>query len=94
MRIGNLEGEITDDIIDLGFSITTSIKLLGYHISNNDDILDINFTPIKRKIQSIIRFWKRFYLSLQNTSTTAIKLHRLNEISGIMERFVTQGLSI
>ena len=56
MRIGNLDGEINDDIINLGFTITTSIKLLGYQISNNDDILDINFSPIKGKIQSIIRF--------------------------------------
>ena len=110
MRIGNLEGEITDDIIDLGFSITNSIKLLGYHISNNDDILDINFTPIKGKIQSIIRFWERFYLSLQGKITVykTLLLPQLKyigsilmpsdnwivEISGIMEHFVTQGLSI
>ena len=30
MRLGNLEGEISEN--DLGFSITTTIKLLGYHI--------------------------------------------------------------
>ena len=110
MRIGNLDGEINDDIIDLGFTITTSIKLLGYQISNNDDIRDINFSPIKGKIQSIIRFWERFYLSLQGKITVykTLLLPQLNyvgsilmpkdnwiiEISGIMECFVTQGLSI
>ena len=72
--------------------------------------MDINFTPIKGKIQSIIRFWERFYLSLQGKITVykTLLLPQLNyrgsilmpkdnwilEISGIMERFVTQGLSI
>ena len=63
MRIGNLDGEISENINYLGFSITPTINLLGYHISNNDDILDINFAPIKGNIQSIMRFWERFYLS-------------------------------
>ena len=106
MRIGNLDGEISENINYLGFSITPTIKLLGYHISNNDDILDINFAPIKGKIQSIIRFWERFYLSLPGKITVykTLLLPQLNyigsilmpienwiqDISGIMEQFVTQ----
>ena len=68
--------------------------------------MDINFAPIKGKIQSIIRFWERFYLSLPGKITVykTLLLPQLNyigsilmpienwiqDISGIMEQFVTQ----
>ena len=49
MRIGNLEGEIPEHICDLGFTITDSIKLLGFVIPNRGDIANANFYPVKKK---------------------------------------------
>ena len=108
--MGNLEGEIPENIRDLGFTITNSIKLLGFSIPNRGDIVTANFDPIKKKIRSIIRYWDRFYLSLQGKITVykALLLPQLNyigtilmpdqetlsEISDLMETFVTQGFQI
>ena len=64
MRIGNLEGLVPEEILALGFTVTNTIKLLGFHISNEENTLDSNFLPIQQKISNIIRFWDRFYLSL------------------------------
>ena len=110
MRIGDLEGEIPANILELGFTVTTEIKLLGFYISNNNDITSRNFGPVREKIESIIRFWDRFYLSLHGKIMLykTILLPQLNYIgtilmpndatienlSEIMENFVTQGLNI
>ena len=61
MRIGNLEGPVPKEILAQGFNITNNIKLLGFHISNKENMLDSNFLPIHQKICSIIRFWDHFY---------------------------------
>ena len=110
MRIGNLEGPVPEEIMALGFTITNNIKLLGFHISNEGNMLDSNFIPIYQKISSIIRFWDRFYLSLHGKITVykTLLLPQLNYIgtilmptdntiknlSDLMENFVTQGLNI
>ena len=69
-----------------------------------------NFYPVKKKIRSIIRYWDRFYLSLQGKITVykTLLLPQLNyigtilmpdqetlsEISDLIENFVTQGFQI
>ena len=110
MRVGNLEGEIPENIRNLGFTITDSIKLLGFIIPNRGNISTANFEPVKKKIRGIIRYWDRFYLSLAGKITVykTLLLPQLNyistilmpdpetitEISALMENFVTQGFSI
>ena len=49
MRVGNLEGEIPENICDLGFTITNSIKLLGFIKPNRDDITNVNCDLVKKK---------------------------------------------
>ena len=110
MRIGDITGPMPAEITALGFTVTNKIKLLGFNISNDDDISEINFNPIRQKIMGIIRFWDRFYLSLHGKITIykTLLLPQLNYIatvimpnentllalSDIMENFVTQGLNI
>ena len=50
MRIGDLSGEIKDDIKSLGFRIVDSFKLLGFYISNTGVHSWLNVDPIKQKI--------------------------------------------
>ena len=99
-----------EEITNLGFSITNTIKLLGFSITNGENSLDGNFEPIKQKISSITRFWDRFYLSLPGKITVynTLLLPQLNyigtilmpdertltELTEIMENFVTWGFSI
>ena len=110
MRIGDLSGDIDDDVKGLGFRIVDSFKLLGFHISNTGVHNRKNFYPIKQKISSIIRFWDRFYLSLQGKITVykTLLMPQLNyigtilspdretliEIEQMMEGFVTSGFQI
>ena len=54
MRVGDLSGEIEQEILTLGFKIETEIKLLGFTISNHKDMSDLNFGPIAEKIGKII----------------------------------------
>ena len=53
MRLGNLEGKIPENIRDLGFTITNSIKLLGFLIRNRGDIVTANFDPVKKKLGAL-----------------------------------------
>ena len=69
MRIGNITDPKPAEIYALGFTVTDKIKLLGFTISNEDNITKINFNPIEQKIMGIIRFWDRFYLSLHGKIT-------------------------
>ena len=64
MRIGDLSSEIDPEITNLGFKLETEIKLLGFIISNQKYVSNLNFTPVLEKIGKITRFWERFYLSL------------------------------
>ena len=106
----NLSGEIDPDIVSLGFKIETEIKLLGFALSNCKNIVELNYAAIKEKIVRIVHFWDRFFLSLPGKITVYKTLllpqlnyiasiltpteNMLNEISKIMENFVTQGLNI
>jgi hypothetical protein len=52
------------DIVDLGFDIQNEIKLLGLKIKNNCSDYSISKNDLEEKVQSQIRFWGRFDLSL------------------------------
>ena len=86
MRIGNLEGPVPEEIMALGFTVTNNIELLGFHISNEGNMLDSNFIPIYQKISSIIRFWDCFYLSLHGKITVykTLLLPQLNYTGTIL----------
>jgi hypothetical protein len=64
MRIGDLSGEICQSIWDLGFTFWDKIPLLGFILQNYGDITAANFEQISSKIDSLMRFWERFFLSL------------------------------
>ncbi len=52
MRIGNLEGEVDPEIVNLGFSFVDKLVLLGFTLSNNENLEEINFLPVLDKIQN------------------------------------------
>jgi hypothetical protein len=110
MRIGCLGGALSQDIINLGFSVVDKIKLLGFTINNSGNINALNFEPVVEKLANIIRFWERFYLSLPGKLTIYKTLllpqinyissvlmpseHTLNVMADMMEKFVTKGFKI
>jgi hypothetical protein len=64
MRIGNLDDDIPMEIAELGFTFADKIKLLGFILQNHGDIISSNFEQVNIKIDNLIRFWERFFLSL------------------------------
>ncbi len=110
MRIGDLTGTVSREIQDLGFIFADKIKLLGFTLQNYGDMVATNFENITTKIDSIIRFWERFYLSLPGKLTIykTFLLSQINYIATIftpsqdtianiekkMETFVTKGFSL
>ncbi len=60
MRIGDLSGDLSEDITNLGFTFTDKLTLLGYQLQNYGDIAASNFEKIGIKIDNLIRFWERF----------------------------------
>jgi hypothetical protein len=109
MRIGNLEGDIPDNIRDLGFSFVDEMVLLGFTLSNINNLSELNFNPIVEKIQNSIRYWERFFLSIPG-KITVYKCLLLSQISykasilmpnrntvrtlsELMENFVTKGIT-
>jgi hypothetical protein len=110
MRIGNLEGEIPNDILDLGFTFVDKIKLLGFTLQNYGDTTATNFEAVGIKIDNLIRFWERFFLSLPGRIAIykTLLLPQINYIATIltpdalktkdlqskMEKFVLGSLNI
>jgi hypothetical protein len=109
MRIGNLDGAVDQDIINLGFSFVNDMVLLGFKLSNTENLEEINFLPVLEKIQNTVCFWERFYLSLPG-KISVYKCLLLSQISykasilmpppGLlrameetMERFVLKGFT-
>ncbi len=64
MRIGNLNGEIEQEILGLGFTFVDSMTLLGFKLTSTGNTLSLNFDPVLEKIRNSVRYWERFYLSL------------------------------
>jgi hypothetical protein len=109
MRIGNLEGEIPDDVKNLGFSFGDEMVLLGFTLSSVENMSLINFNPIIGKLQNSIRYWERFYLSLPGKITVykCLLLSQLSykasilkpdqntvrTISDMFEKFILNGMT-
>jgi exonuclease III len=110
MRIGELTGVVPQEVLDLGFSFTNKIKLLGFTLQNYGDIIATNFEEITTKITNLIRFWERFFLSLPGRITIYKTLlipqinyvatifmpdiQTINNLQMILQRFVLNGFSI
>ena len=110
MRIGNVQTRLPDQLQNLGFAYVDKIKLLGFIITNGDNIANLNFEPVTEKVSNIIKFWERFYLSLSGRITVYKTLllpqinyvatilmpsdYTLANLSLIMENFVCKGFNI
>jgi hypothetical protein len=80
MRIGNLTGNISNEISDLGLTFTNKLKLLGFTLANYGDIAVANYETVSQKIDELIRFWERFFLSLPG-KITIYKTFLLSQIN-------------
>jgi hypothetical protein len=69
MRIGDLVGDISQEIRDLGFTFTDKLKLLGFTLQNYGSVQATNFEGVVAKVCNLIRFWERFFLSLPGRIT-------------------------
>jgi hypothetical protein len=110
MRIGNLDGEIPNDILDLGFTFVDKLKLLCFTLQNYGDTTASNFEAVGIKIDNLIRFWERFFLSLPgriaiyktlllpqiNYIATILKPDaiKIKDLQNKMEKFVLGSLNI
>jgi hypothetical protein len=110
MRIGNLDGELDPNILNLGFPVTNEITVLGFTLQNNGNMIAKNYEKVREKIHNIIRFWERFNLTLPGKITIykTLLLPQINYIATIltptteifneleesMIKFVTKGLNI
>jgi hypothetical protein len=74
MRIGNIEGEIDQQILDLGFQVVDSCTLLGFKFSNQFGLALSNETELINKVTNSFRFWTPFNLSLTGKITVAKSL--------------------
>jgi hypothetical protein len=110
MRIGNVDGDIPDAILDLGFTFTNKIKLLGFVLNSYGELVAANYEKVIEKIDNITRFWERFHLGITGKIAIykSLLLPQINYIASIitpsdailaqlelaMEKFVTKGLNI
>jgi hypothetical protein len=110
MRIGNIEGDIPAEIMNLGFAFTNKIKLLGFILNSHGELVAANFEKVTEKVDNITRFWERFHLGLTGKIAIykSLLLPQINYVASIitpsdeilaqleqtMERFVTRGLNI
>jgi hypothetical protein len=110
MRIGNLEGNISHEIRELGFSFVDKINLLGFTLQNYGDMTATNYEKVNAKIDNLIRFWERFFLSLPGKITIykSFLIPQINYVATVlspnqntllamekkMEQFVTKGFSL
>ncbi len=53
MRIGNLDGNIDNNIKRLGFTFVDKINLLGFTLQNYRDMTATNFEKINMKIDNL-----------------------------------------
>jgi hypothetical protein len=63
LQIGNV-APLQNGIRNLGFNIVESVTLLGLNIDNELSFISNYFEGVITKIQNIIEYWDRFYLSL------------------------------
>jgi hypothetical protein len=61
MCIGNIDGDIPDEVLSLGFAFTNKIKLLGLILNSYGELVAANFEKVIEKVDNITRFWERAY---------------------------------
>jgi hypothetical protein len=97
-------------ILDLGFEIVNECKLLGFLFSNSTPLADTNGRQLVAKINSTLRFWLSFNLSIAGKITVVKSLvmplfiyygtvlnfetGQLTEMEDAISRFVTRGFNI
>ena len=59
------------DILHLGFIVVSSMTILGYVVSINQNMSEINFNNVVGRIKSQIQLWSKFRLSLPGRITIA-----------------------
>jgi hypothetical protein len=74
MRIGNIDGEIDQQILDIGFQVVDSCTLLGFKFSNQFGLALSNEKDLINKVTNSLRFWTPFNLSLAGKITVAKSL--------------------
>jgi len=110
MRIGDDSGEISQDILDIGFPFTNEITILGFILRNDETMVASNYEKIRTKITNIIRFWERFNLTVPGKITIykTLLLPHINYVASILtpdnfylhaleeifEKFVCKGINI
>jgi len=98
MRIGDLSGEVSEEITNLGFPLTNEITVLGFVLQNQGDMVARNYEKVREKIFNIIRFWERFNLSLPGKIAIykALLLPQINFIATVLSPstkiFITKNL--
>ncbi len=63
LQIGTVN-PLPQDVVNLGFNRVENVTLLGLTIDNNLSCVTDYFDGVITKIQNIIEYWERFYLSL------------------------------
>ena len=69
MPIKQPNADLQAQILDLGFSLTNSFKLLGLNINSSLDNIRDTFMESVEKITSLVNFWSRFKLTLPGRLT-------------------------
>jgi hypothetical protein len=69
VRIGNLDDDPDPRILELGFTIATECKLLGFKISQGQERFGSNLAELIKKVKNTLNFWKIFNLSLSGKVT-------------------------
>ena len=60
----NCPDNLEPDTTHLGFKTVSTMTILGYHVSNCQDMSEINFNCVLQKIRNQIQTWSKFKLSL------------------------------
>jgi hypothetical protein len=110
MRIGRCTRDLDPAVARIGFPLVGKMKLLGFEISNDINELHNNFDSCLAKMRQIVGNWSRFRLTLPGRIGIAktmllsqVAYHgailnptvqQLNEMSAIIENFVTAGVVI
>jgi hypothetical protein len=85
MLIGS-NNDAPDFILDSGFQLVNSVKMLGFEISKNFEDLQNNFKKPVEKIKKIANFWTRFRLSLPGRINVAktLMLSQIAYVSAVI----------
>jgi len=110
MPIGNLDEQVPQDILDLGFEVVNEIKCLGIVLDNRAANLCSHFDGTIQKIRKICGNWSRYNLSLPGKISIAKTMllsqvgyigciitpntDQIETMQSIIDGFVTQNVVI